>query len=156
MVSCRYQDYQANEIPSVSKDGATVRVMAGESLGTTGPIKLRNPGFLLDVTLQKGGHFVQPVPAEWTSFAYVCQGSGRLGSTNANIEQVWLTSGLPPPSLPKQKSAPWLLHVMPFCPSMACAHSTSLAGLVAELRSCSRFVVGTNLVLIVCNHIWHS
>ena len=64
--------------------------MAGESLGTAGPIKLRNPGFLLDVKLQKGGHFVQPVAAEWTSFAYVCQGSGSLGSTHAQIEQVRL------------------------------------------------------------------
>ncbi|KAK9826662.1 hypothetical protein WJX74_008539 [Apatococcus lobatus] len=87
MVKPRYQDYQADEIPSVRKDGATVRVMAGESWGTIGPIKLRNPGFLLDVTLQKGGRFVQPVPPEWTTFAYVCQGSGRLGSTDAKIEQ---------------------------------------------------------------------
>ncbi len=41
---------QANEIPTVKpSEGLAVRVMAGESYGTTGPIKMRNPGMLLDV-----------------------------------------------------------------------------------------------------------
>lgn len=46
---CRYQDYQASEIPAVEKDGFKVRVMAGESHGVVGPIKMRNPGLLMDV-----------------------------------------------------------------------------------------------------------
>ncbi len=58
---CRYQDYQAKDIPVVERDGARVRVMAGESSGATGPIALRNPGLLLDVTLAKGASFTQQV-----------------------------------------------------------------------------------------------
>ena len=45
----------------VSKGGATVRVLAGRSMGTDGPIALRNPGLLLDVHLSPGASFTQEV-----------------------------------------------------------------------------------------------
>ena len=38
--SCRYQDYQADDIPIVEKDGVRVRVMAGSSYGAEGPVKV--------------------------------------------------------------------------------------------------------------------
>ena len=38
-----------------------VRVMAGSSLGVEGPIKLRNPGLLLDVRLAPGSQFQQVI-----------------------------------------------------------------------------------------------
>ena len=59
--SIRYQDYQAEQIPIVEQDGAKVRVMAGKSHGVTGPIAMRNPGLLLDVTVAKGATFSQEV-----------------------------------------------------------------------------------------------
>ncbi len=62
----RYQDYQAKDIPVVDKDGARVRVMAGEYSGVTGPIALRNQGMLLDVTLAKGASFAQPVSSAFS------------------------------------------------------------------------------------------
>ena len=61
LVICRYQDYQAADIPSVDQDGVTVRVMAGSHKGTTGPIVMRNPGLLMDVMLCKGASFSQDV-----------------------------------------------------------------------------------------------
>ena len=48
----------------------SVRVMAGESLNVTGPIKMRNPGMLLDCRLTKGATFRQQV-----SYG----GGGRVG-----------------------------------------------------------------------------
>ena len=47
----------------MEKDGAKVRVMAGVSLATTGPIAMRNPGLLLDVQLSPGASFRQEVRA---------------------------------------------------------------------------------------------
>ncbi len=47
----------------MEQDGAKVRVMAGDSHGATGPIAMRNPGLLLDVTLAKGATFSQEVRA---------------------------------------------------------------------------------------------
>lgn len=51
--------------------------MAGDSLGVTGPIHMRNPGLLLDVRLAPGATFRQPVPADWSGFAYVYAGEHR-------------------------------------------------------------------------------
>ena len=42
-------------------DGLKVRVMAGTHQGTTGPIIMRNPGLLMDVTVSKGATFSQEV-----------------------------------------------------------------------------------------------
>mmetsp|Transcript_21360 Transcript_21360/g.46698 ORF Transcript_21360/g.46698 Transcript_21360/m.46698 type:complete len:293 (-) Transcript_21360:786-1664(-) len=87
MCKPRYQDYQASDIPVAEQDGVSVRVMAGESLGVTGPIKMRNPGMLLDCRLSKGANFSQPVPEDWSGFAYVYHGAGKISGTKATPEQ---------------------------------------------------------------------
>ncbi|KAK9829809.1 hypothetical protein WJX72_008023 [[Myrmecia] bisecta] len=87
MIKPRYQDYQADQIPAVERDGVRVRVMAGESLGATGPIEMRNPGMLMDVQVAKGATFTQAVPEGWNGFAYVCHGSGKISGTSLKAEQ---------------------------------------------------------------------
>ncbi|MEW5319034.1 MAG: hypothetical protein WDW38_010210 [Sanguina aurantia] len=78
----RYQDYQASDIPVVASGGVSVRVMAGECMGTSGPIKMRNPGTLLDVRLEAGASFSHQVSSEWSGFVYVYSGGGMVcGST---------------------------------------------------------------------------
>lgn len=81
MCKPRYQDYQAEQIPIAEKDGTSVRVMAGTSLGAEGPIKMRNPGMLLDVRMNKSTTFTQPIPAEYNAFAYVYDGAGSISGT---------------------------------------------------------------------------
>lgn len=77
----RYQDYQASDIPVVedAAAGSRVRVMAGSHAGTQGPIKMVNPGMLLDVVLAPGGSVRVEVPQEWSSFAYVYDGEQEGG-----------------------------------------------------------------------------
>lgn len=75
---CRYQDYQANVIPTVEKDGLTVRVMAGEAHGATGPVFMRNPGMLVDVSVQAGAHFSEKVHACTSAPSFVHPSSGAL------------------------------------------------------------------------------
>lgn len=87
MIKPRYQDYQAKDIPVVEKDGLRIRVMAGESHGTVGPIKMRNPGMLLDVQLQAGAKVIQTVPEEWNGFVYIADGSGNVSGSTASREQ---------------------------------------------------------------------
>eukprot|EP00955_Chlamydomonas_euryale_P085448 364100-Chlamydomonas_euryale.AAC.26 len=78
---------QAKDIPIASGgDGVSVRVMAGETFGVSGPIKMRNPGMLLDVRLSKGATITQAVPSDWNGFAYVYFGSGNISGTNAKEE----------------------------------------------------------------------
>lgn len=92
MVKPRYQDVQADEIPSVEGPGSSVRVMAGAVGDSTGPIKLRHPGTLLDVRLQPGAAWVQDVPGDFTTYAYVYEGSGKLGGTSAEEQHGYVFS----------------------------------------------------------------
>jgi redox-sensitive bicupin YhaK (pirin superfamily) len=144
MVKPRYQDVQADEIPSVEGAGSVVRVMAGSVGDTTGPIKLRYPGTLLDVRLQPGAAWaqvrrrrrdaagravgaeggasggraaapdctaawwqpdgktcrrrprcppwLQDVPGDFTTYAYVYEGSGKLGGTAAEEQHGYVFS----------------------------------------------------------------
>lgn len=90
MVKPRYQDLQADQIPTASFPGGSVRVMAGTSGGMTGPLKLRNPGMLLDVRLEAGAQWTQEVPAEWNGFAYVYEGNGRLSGESVAIQHAYI------------------------------------------------------------------
>ena len=47
----------------MEQGGVRVRVMAGEAAGTKGPVFMRNPGMLLDVTLAPGATFQEQVGA---------------------------------------------------------------------------------------------
>ena len=55
-VSRRYQDYQASDIPVVADQGVSVRVMAGEYFGTTGPYRPAQPGHAAGRHPQPWGH----------------------------------------------------------------------------------------------------
>ena len=81
MSAPRYQNIHANEIAVIERDGgATVRVIAGTMDGVTGPIVgiAAEPTYL-DVSLARGGSFVQPVPRGHSAFAYVFEGEARFG-----------------------------------------------------------------------------
>jgi redox-sensitive bicupin YhaK (pirin superfamily) len=82
MSAPRYQNIHANEIAVIERDGggATVRVIAGLMDGVTGPIVgiAAEPTYL-DVSLARGGSFVQPVPRGHSAFAYVFEGEARFG-----------------------------------------------------------------------------
>ncbi|KAI8473653.1 MAG: RmlC-like cupin domain-containing protein [Monoraphidium minutum] len=71
MCKPRYQDYQPRDIPTAA----------------AGPIKMRNPGMLLDFTLAPGAKISEPVPAEWNAFCYVYGGSGAIGGRAVAREQ---------------------------------------------------------------------
>ena len=62
-------------------DGKTsIKIIAGESLGTKATIQTRSPMMYLDIHVEKGGEFTQDVPENYNGFAYVWRGEGKLGS----------------------------------------------------------------------------
>jgi redox-sensitive bicupin YhaK (pirin superfamily) len=82
----RYQKVPAARIPTVStKDGATVRVIAGESLGARAVIDTRTPILYLHFTLAPGARVIQAVPADWSAFAYVFGGAARVGADGREV-----------------------------------------------------------------------
>ena len=81
MMAPRYQEVRGEKIPAASSpDGRVrVRVLAGESLGARAVIDTRTPILYLDATLEPGARLSQPVPADFTAFAYVVEGAGTFG-----------------------------------------------------------------------------
>ncbi len=87
MTAPRYQEVTAETIPSVTEEGATVRVVAGEVWGTPGPVtEIAARPLYLDVSLSPGASFVQPVPSGHTTLAYIFEGAGRFGVDGELIE----------------------------------------------------------------------
>ena len=64
-----------------SVDGnTTVKVIAGECLGTKATIETRIPIMFLDIKINRGGSFDVSIPENTNSFVYVWRGNGFIGS----------------------------------------------------------------------------
>jgi redox-sensitive bicupin YhaK (pirin superfamily) len=89
MMKPRYQEIAGPRIPVAVSDDAlvTVRVIAGESLGSTAAIETRTPITYLHVTVKPGGKIEQPLPAGHNAFAYVIYGHGLFGSEEERAER---------------------------------------------------------------------
>lgn len=76
----RYQEVNANTIPTVEKDGTKIRIVAGEVSGVKGPVTeiAANPVYL-DVELDQGSSFNYPIPSGHTTVAYVFEGEADFG-----------------------------------------------------------------------------
>jgi len=91
MIAPRYQDVRASRIPSVSKNGATVRVIAGEGYGVKGAADTLMPVRLLNVAIDADAGFEIEVPDEHACFAYVYE--GQASAIGRNGEPVDIPSG---------------------------------------------------------------
>ncbi len=85
MMPPRYQEIPEAQIPvAQTEDGSvTMRVIAGEALGTKAVIQTRTPIIYLHFTLQPGATTIQPVPKEYNAFVYVLEGYGLFGTEPA-------------------------------------------------------------------------
>lgn len=86
MVEPEYQELSAADIPSPSKDGVTVNIIAGKSMGLESPVFTKTPTAYLDIIMEGGKEFQQAVPAGWNSFAFIISGSGTFGPDDAAME----------------------------------------------------------------------
>lgn len=80
MVPPSYRDIDAAQIPQLTADGARVKVIAGHSHGVAGAVQRpRTEPLLLDVHLDPGACFDQPLPPSHRAFAYVYRGAASIG-----------------------------------------------------------------------------
>jgi len=76
-----YQEVIASTIPLVEKDGAIIRVVAGEVFGVKGPVtEISAKPIYIDVSLDPNTEFIQEVPLGHTVLVYVFEGNGTFGS----------------------------------------------------------------------------
>jgi redox-sensitive bicupin YhaK (pirin superfamily) len=76
-----YQEFDAERIPSVEPaPGVRVKVIAGAAGGVAGPVQQpATQPLYLDVSLEAGASFEQPVPEGHNAFAYVYEGELEAG-----------------------------------------------------------------------------
>ncbi|XP_033742731.1 pirin-like isoform X2 [Pecten maximus] len=79
MIKPAYQELLDKDIPQTTKDGVTVKVIAGESFGIKSPVYTRTPTMYLDFKMDPGSTLAQPIPNGFTSFLYVLNGKGHFG-----------------------------------------------------------------------------
>jgi redox-sensitive bicupin YhaK (pirin superfamily) len=64
-----------------------VKIIAGESFGQHAAVETRTPILFLHATLQPGASIEQPVPGSYSTFAYVIDGEGRIGSEDTKVSE---------------------------------------------------------------------
>jgi redox-sensitive bicupin YhaK (pirin superfamily) len=79
-----YQDLRADENAVEEQAGATIRVIAGELFGLTGPGRTRTPISYAHVTLQQDAVVSTALPFGHTVLAYPLTGAFRIGDTQVD------------------------------------------------------------------------
>lgn len=89
MMTPRYQTLRATDIPLAKSDDGRVqvRVIAGESLGTSARIDTRVPIQMLHLTIAPGGSLVQSVPRDQNSLIYAFAGTALVGEEAREVRE---------------------------------------------------------------------
>lgn len=95
MIEPRYQDIAPEKIPVVEPvSGVTVRVVAGDLFGVTGPVNgIAIEPVYLDVALRPGAKLSVPLPGSHSAFAYVFEGEAvRVGGDTLGSRELGVLS----------------------------------------------------------------
>jgi len=86
-----YRSVRSSTIPVIEKDGASVRIVAGELDGVRGPVtEIAASPLYMDVKLAPASKFVYPIPKGHTALAYVFEGEGKFsGETVESVQMVF-------------------------------------------------------------------
>jgi redox-sensitive bicupin YhaK (pirin superfamily) len=91
-----YRDIPSAEVPEWRGDGVTARVIAGDSHGVTGAVqRARTEPLYLDLHLDAGAAFEQPLPAGHNAFLYVYRGAVDVEGTAVPVQRMALLANDP-------------------------------------------------------------
>jgi redox-sensitive bicupin YhaK (pirin superfamily) len=81
MAEPSYQEFGPEKMPVVERAGASIKVIAGEVDGVTGPVRqpATDPTYL-DLRIDAGVDFTLPLPQGHSAFIYVYEGSVSVGA----------------------------------------------------------------------------
>ena len=86
MVPPRYQDVAPAGIPEVTLDDATVRLVAGQAGGKTGPVDgIVTAPQMMDIRLGARGSMLHAIPTGHNAFVYVFDGEAEIGPGRARV-----------------------------------------------------------------------
>jgi redox-sensitive bicupin YhaK (pirin superfamily) len=85
-VESRFQEYPAAAIPLVTWQGATARVVAGDTLGMRGPVEGASPVTFQVWSLPEGSSVTFFLPPSQQGLAYVLDGTAGVGSPATEVQ----------------------------------------------------------------------
>ena len=83
----RVQHLRAAQVPARLKDGVTAKVYSGTFAGVTSPLKNHTPLILAELTMDPNTTTEASLPADFSTFIYVLEGSAVAGSDNKSIDK---------------------------------------------------------------------
>jgi redox-sensitive bicupin YhaK (pirin superfamily) len=91
----RYQEVNAATIPCYEQEGIRIRVVAGTVAGVIGPVtEIAASPLYLDLQLDPGTEWTQPIEPGHTALAYVFEGEGVFsGQTVSAVKLIDFTDG---------------------------------------------------------------
>ncbi len=88
MTTPAYGDIRHEDIPTVTRDGVRVKVIAGEYEGVKGAFSgAYVPATYLDIALPQGETFQTTVASGLTAFAYLFSGEGHIGERKETVRE---------------------------------------------------------------------
>ena len=91
-----YRDIASEEVPEWQGDGAQVRIIAGSSHGVTGAMQREvTEPLYLDVRLQAGASFHQPLADDLNAFLYVYRGELTVADTVVRRHRMAILANTP-------------------------------------------------------------
>lgn len=94
LVPAQYQELRAADLPVRREPGAEIRVFSGSSGTMTAPTTNHAAVTMIEARLEPGGSVEQDLPAGFTAFVVVMEGSGSIGTSTTEVaagQVAWLT-----------------------------------------------------------------
>ena len=91
-----FQELRAADLPVRREPGAEIRVFSGSSGTVTAPTTNHAAVTMVEARLEPGASIEQDLPADYTAFVVVLEGSGSIGMSRTKVtasEVAWLTKG---------------------------------------------------------------
>jgi redox-sensitive bicupin YhaK (pirin superfamily) len=85
MITPAYQGFEPAEIPTVTANGVTRRVIAGELAGLRGVAGTHSPIVYAHISIDAGATFTADLPSDSNVGLYVFAGRGALGATEQPV-----------------------------------------------------------------------
>ncbi len=83
----KLQDLPLKNVPEISGNGLSIKIYSGSFAGVSSPVSNYVPLILADIQMQAGISTQQKIPASFTTFLYVLEGSLKAGDHDTIINQ---------------------------------------------------------------------
>jgi quercetin 2,3-dioxygenase len=83
----RVQDIPVEHVPQRSENGLNIKVYSGSFAGLSSPVQNYAPVIIADINMQAGITTVQQIPASYSTFLYVLEGSVQVGEDKKGLQQ---------------------------------------------------------------------